>query len=76
MIEGSKLPFSLVSARAPQATLSHINNLNLKTSQVAFNGGLIFAQTKVLTDNPLVYASNQELNKTIKKYYAEIIISL
>lgn len=67
VIENSNLPFSLVSARAPQAMESLINQLNLKSSQVAFNGGLIFAKNEVIKANPMVHASAQELIKTIKK---------
>ena len=76
VIENSNLPFSLVSARAPQAMESLINQLNLKSSQVAFNGGLIFAKKEVIKANPMVHASAQELIKTIKKDYPEINLSL
>ena len=76
VIENSNLPFSLVSARAPQAMESLINQLNLKSSQVAFNGGLIFAKNEVIKANPMVHASAQELIKTIKKDYPEINLSL
>lgn len=76
VIENSNLPFSLVSARAPQAMEELINQLNLKSAQVAFNGGLIFAKNEVIKASPLVHASTQKLIKTIKKDYPEINLSL
>ena len=76
VIKNSNLPFSLVSARAPQAMEELINQLNLKSAQVAFNGGLIFAKNEVIKASPLVHASTQKLIKTIKKDYPEINLSL
>ena len=53
-----------------------INKLNLKSTQVAFNGELIFAKNKVIKAIPLVHASTQELIKTVKKDDPEINLSL
>ncbi len=41
-IEHSRLPFTLVSARAPMEMMAVIDALHLTAPQIAFNGGLIF----------------------------------
>ncbi|MFD1419296.1 HAD family hydrolase [Companilactobacillus keshanensis] len=41
-IKESKIPFTLVSARAPMEMQDTIEKLNLTSAQIAFNGGLIF----------------------------------
>ncbi|WP_412989583.1 HAD family hydrolase [Pediococcus siamensis] len=45
VIQNSPVPVSLVSARAPFEMAFAIRELHLKTTQVAFNGGLIFKPT-------------------------------
>ncbi|MDV7718944.1 Cof-type HAD-IIB family hydrolase [Pediococcus ethanolidurans] len=42
VIQNSSIPVSLVSARAPFEMQFAIDELNLQTTQVAFNGGLIY----------------------------------
>ena len=48
VIENSNLPFSLVSARAPQAMESLINQLNLKSSKLLLMAGLFLLKMKLL----------------------------
>lgn len=46
VIRNSPIPVSLVSARAPFEMAFAIRDLQLQTTQVAFNGGLIFKPTE------------------------------
>lgn len=42
VIKNSHIPFTLVSARAPMEMFDTIDKLNLTSTQIAFNGGLIY----------------------------------
>jgi Cof subfamily protein (haloacid dehalogenase superfamily) len=54
LICSSRLPVTLVSGRSPVQMLGAMSDLNLKTPQVAYNGGLIF---KIVNKQPQELAS-------------------
>lgn len=78
-IKNSKIPFTLVSARAPMEMSAAIDKLNLTDPQIGFNGGLIYKKTnsgfKVLDDKPLNMTSFRKLIKVIQNKFPDVSCS-
>ena len=74
-IETCPIPFSLVSARTPQAMEEIIKQLDLESPQVAFNGGLIFDKKGIIKAETLDYEKVKNLIDQIKKIQPKVNIS-
>jgi len=79
VIMASKIPFTLVSARAPMEMAGAIDKLQLTDAQIGFNGGLIYQKTatglKVLKDDPLNNDSVAKLLTLIQTKFPKVSCS-
>ncbi len=75
----TRIPVTLVSARAPMEMDFAIKNLALRNAQVSFNGGLIFekkqSEKEKIFSLPLEYADAYKMLNLITINYPEISIS-
>jgi len=78
-IKESKIPFTLVSARAPMEMQDTIDKLNLTSAQIAFNGGLIFkpnnGSIEKISEHHLLLSTVQEIIEHIKTDFPDVSIS-
>lgn len=78
-IKDSKIPFTLVSARAPMEMKDTIEKLNLTSAQIAFNGGLIFKPVndsiEKISEHYLPLEAVKEIVKQIKSNFPDVSIS-
>ncbi|RZI49625.1 HAD family hydrolase [Lactococcus kimchii] len=75
IIKNCQIPFTLVSARTPQAMEEFIEQLDLTSPQIAFNGGLIFDKTHTIAENTLARSTVKHLVQIIKKNYPKLSLS-
>lgn len=78
-IQQLTIPFTCVSARAPQEMLAVINQLKLKGPQIAFNGGLIFEKAaehiKYLNRKPILPTNARAIINLIHTQFPETSLS-
>jgi Cof subfamily protein (haloacid dehalogenase superfamily) len=74
------IPFTLVSARSPKEMLPIIDTLHLTTSQVAFNGGLVFKKKantlEIIHKSTIDFAIVQKLVTLITEKFPQASLSL
>lgn len=75
----TRLPLTLVSARAPMEMAPAIDALGLVDAQIAFNGGLIFTRTAdgfaPISARPLPLARAAQLLATVASEFPEVSLS-
>lgn len=80
LIKNSKIPFTLVSARAPFEMENAIQILGLNDLQIGFNGGLIFkkqdAKYHVIQSFPIPYQTVIDICKLIKQDFKQVTPSI
>jgi len=76
VVKSCGIPFTLVSARTPQAMMALIEELSLCTPQIAFNGGLIFNREQILAQYPLDFPTAKQLIQKFKIQFPEINLSI
>lgn len=79
IIQSCSQPLTLVSARAPQDMLPIIDQLQLQTPQIAFNGGVIFQGNSnhwhSLAQKPLDFEVVAQMVLLISKYFPQVSLS-
>ncbi|KRN28122.1 Cof-like hydrolase [Lactobacillus selangorensis] len=79
IIRDSKLPFTLVSARAPREMQGAIDKLGLRTEQIAFNGGLIFKPNgtdyEVIDQNPISLQTVWQILPLVRTHFPHVSVS-
>lgn len=76
VLKNSDIPVTLVSARAPMEMRDAIQALDLKTPQIAFNGGLVFQpQGDILTAHPLAQSTSKRLLQLLKAEFPQVSLS-
>lgn len=79
LIKASKIPVTLVSARAPIEMQAAIDKLNLTGPQIGFNGGLIFKKLnddlKIIEKSPIDFHVGQKLVDEVKQNFPSISLS-
>src|SRR5699024_6781856 len=78
-IKDSKIPFTLVSARAPMEMKDTIEKLNLTSAQIAFNGGLIFKPVndsiEKISEHYLPLETVKEVVEQVKSNFPDVSVS-
>lgn len=78
-IKTSTIPLTLTSARAPIEMNAVIEVLNLKTPQIAFNGGMIFKKShrglKIFQDYPIDLELVYKLMILLSTYFPTVSVS-
>ncbi|MFC6324181.1 HAD family hydrolase [Companilactobacillus baiquanensis] len=78
-IKDSKIPFTLVSARAPMEMKDTIDKLNLTSAQIAFNGGLIFKPAnnsiEKISEHNLPLKTVEEIIDQVKSNFPDVSVS-
>lgn len=67
VIKNCKIPFTLVSARAPMEMFDTIDKLGLTSTQIAFNGGLIYKRNSNSIDKISEHFLELSIVRTITK---------
>lgn len=79
-IKESKIPFTLVSARAPMEMQDTIEKLNLTSAQIAFNGGLIFkplnGSIEKISEHHLSIKTISKITQQVKKNFPDVSLSV
>lgn len=76
VLKSCGIPVTLVSARAPMEMRNAIQALDLKTPQIAFNGGLVFQpQGATLTAQPLAQHTSRRLLQLLKTEFPTVSLS-